>query len=76
MHKTRKPLFPQLETIKPLKKLKIEEKIFEIFFEVSGKSHSAEKCKRCDPLEFSEHPFVAKYQKIEKLETNWTLWRH
>ena len=50
LKKTRKPLFLQLETTKALKKLKIEKKInfFEFFFEVSGKSHSAEKCKRGD----------------------------
>ena len=62
--KTRKPLFLQLETTKALKKLKIENKIFriffEIFFEVSGKSHRAEKCKKGDPLEFFEHPFCFK----------------
>ena len=50
LKKTRKPLFLQLETTKALKKLKIEKKnsefFFEFFFEVSGKSHSAEKCKR------------------------------
>ena len=52
LKKTRKPLFLQLETTKALKKLKIEKKnsdfFFEFFFEVSGKSHSAEKCKRGD----------------------------
>ena len=48
LKKTRKPLFLQLETTKALKKLKIEEKLSEFFFEVSGKSHSAEKCKRGD----------------------------
>ena len=45
-HKTQKPLFPQLETTTPLKKLKIEETIFPNSFEVSGKSLSAEKCKK------------------------------
>ena len=49
---TRKPLFLQLETTKALKKLKIEKKKFpnflNFFFEVSGKSHSAEKCERGD----------------------------
>ena len=51
LKKTRKPLFLQLETTKALKKLKIEKKIpifLKFFFEVSGKSHSAEKCKRGD----------------------------
>ena len=50
LKKTRKPLFLQLETTKALKKLKIEKKFlfFLFFFEVSGKSHSAEKCKRGD----------------------------
>ena len=52
LKKTRKPLFLQLETTKALKKLKIEKKISEFFlnffFEFSGKSHSAEKCKRGD----------------------------
>ena len=51
LKKTRKPLFLQLETTKALKKLKIEKKksdFFEFFFEVSGKSHSAEKFKRGD----------------------------
>ena len=49
LKKTRKPLFLQLETTKALEKLKIEEKKFPIFlkffFEVSGKSHSAENVK-------------------------------
>ena len=49
LKKTRKPLFLQLETTKALKKLKIEKKklpiFFEFFFEVSGKSHSAENVK-------------------------------
>ena len=48
LKKTRKPLFIQLETTKALKKRKIEKKIrifFEFFFEVSGKSHSAENVK-------------------------------
>ena len=48
LKKTRKPLFLQLETTKALKKLKIEKKNSEFFFEVSGKSHSAEKCERGD----------------------------
>ena len=52
LKKTQKQLFLQLETTKVLKKLKIEKKnfriYFEFFFEVSGKSHSAEKCKRGD----------------------------
>ena len=46
----RKPLFLQLETTKALKKLKIDKKnfrnFFRNFFEVSGKSHSAKKCKK------------------------------
>ena len=46
---TRKPLFLQLDTTKALKKLKTEKKnfrfFFELFFEVSGKSHSAENVK-------------------------------
>ena len=70
LNKTRKPLFLQLETTKALKKL-TEEKFSEIFFEVSGKSHSCKKCKR-DPLGllyFAIHS-VAKYQKID----GGTLW--
>ena len=64
----RKPLFLQLETTKALKKLKIKKKIpnfFRIFFELSGKSHSAEKCKRGDALGFFEHPFCCKISKID-----------
>ena len=49
LKKTRKPLFLQLETTKALQKLKIEKKnsefFFDFFFEVSGKSHSAENVK-------------------------------
>ena len=63
----RKPLFLQMETTKALKKLKIEKKIrffFRNVFEVSGKSHSAEKCKRGDALGFFEHPFCCKISKI------------
>ena len=64
LNRTRKPLFLQLETTKALKKLKIEEKIFPSFFsnffEVSDKSHSAEKCKRGNTLGFFEHPFCCK----------------
>ena len=37
LKKTRKPLFPQLETTKALKKLKIEKKNFRIFFEFFSK---------------------------------------
>ena len=37
-HKARKPLFLQLETTKPLKKLKIEMKISEIFYRFFLKS--------------------------------------
>ena len=50
LKKIRKPLFLQLETTKALKKQKIEKKNSDFFdfFEVSGKSHSAEKCKRGD----------------------------
>ena len=52
LKKTRKLLFLQLETTKALKKLKIEKKnsefFLKFFFEVSGKSHSAEKCERGD----------------------------
>ena len=69
LNKTRKPLFLQLETTKALKKLKIEEKISELFFrnffEVSGESHSAEKCKRRDALGFFEHPICCKISKID-----------
>ena len=67
LNKTRKLLFPQLEATKALKKLKIEEKNFpnflSKFFEVSGKSHSAEKCKRGDPLVLFEHSFSCKISK-------------
>ena len=65
-YKTRKPLFSQLEATKPHEKLKFEGKnfrnFFRFFFEVSGKSHSAEKCKR-DPLGFFEQPFCCKISK-------------
>ena len=49
--KDSKTTFLQLETTKALKKLKIEKKnpnFFLFFFEVSGKSQSAEKCKKGD----------------------------
>ena len=52
---------------KKLKKLKIEKKnsdFFRIFFEVSGKSHSAEKCKRGTLWDFLNIHSVAKYQKL------------
>ena len=65
----RKPLSLQLETTKALKKLKIEKNIsifFRSFFEVSGKSHSAEKCKTGDALGFFEHPFCCKISKIDR----------
>ena len=52
------------ETTKALKKLKIEKKNFRIFFEVSGKSHSAEKCKRGTLWDFLNIHSVAKYQKL------------
>ena len=68
LKKTRKPPFLQLETTKALKKLKIEKKnsdFFFDFFEVSGKSHSAEKCKKGDALGFFEHPFCCKISKID-----------
>ena len=61
----RKPLFLQLGTTKPLKKLKIEKKnskfFFRNFFEVSG---SAEKCKRGTHWDFLYIHSVAKYQKL------------
>ena len=64
----RKPLFLQLETTKALKKLNIKKKNFRIFFrnffEVSGKSHSAEKCKRGTLWDFLNIHSVAKYQKL------------
>ena len=44
------------------KKLEI---FFRNCFEVFGKSHSVEKCKRGDPLGFFEHPFCCKIEKIE-----------
>ena len=50
--KTRKPLFPQLET-------KTFEKTSDFFFRKM--SHSAEKCKRGDPLGFTNIHSVAKY---------------
>ena len=50
------------------KKLKIEEKKFRIFFrnffEVSGKSHSAEKCKMGMLWDFLSIDSIAKYQKL------------
>ena len=50
--KDSKTTFSTTGDTKALKKLKIEKKnfrfFFEFFFEVSGKSHSAEKCKRRD----------------------------
>ena len=52
---------------KTLKKLKIEKKnsrfFFRNFFEASGKSHSAENCKRGTVWDFLIHS-VAKYQKL------------
>ena len=49
--------------------MKIEEKIFPNiflnFFEASGKSHSAEKCKRGTLWEFLNIHSVAKYQKFD-----------
>ena len=48
-------------------------KFFSKFFEVSGKSHSAEKCKKGDPLGFFERPFCCKISK--KIEGR-TDWRH
>ena len=69
LSKTRKPLSPQLETTIALKKLKIEENFFpnffRNFFEVSGKSHSAKKCKRGTLWDFLNIHSVAKYQKID-----------
>ena len=38
-------------------------------FEVTCKSHSAEKHKREDPLRFFEHPFCYNKQKMDPLET-------
>ena len=35
------------------------------FSEVSGKSHSAENCKKKGPLGFFEHPFFCKIEKNE-----------
>ena len=35
------------------------------FFEVFGKSHGAEKCETEDPLQFFEHLFYCKYQRLE-----------
>ena len=64
----RKPLFLQLETTKALKNLETEKKFrffFRNFFEVSGKPHSAEKCKKGDALGFFEHPFCCKISKID-----------
>ena len=68
VNKTQKPLFLQLGTTKALKKVKIEENFFPIFFsffEVSGKSHSAEKCKRGTLWDFLNIHSVAKDQKID-----------
>ena len=56
LDKTRKLLFPQLETEK--KHLK---KFFGLFFR--RMSHSAKKCKRGDTLGFINIHSVAKYQK-------------
>ena len=39
---------------------------FENFFEVSGRSHSANKCKREGPLGFFERPFCSKREKYEQ----------
>ena len=39
--------------------------IFLNFLEVSGKSHSAEKCKKGDPLGFFEQPLCCKIGKNE-----------
>ena len=45
--------------------------VFANFFEVSGKSHCAKKCKRV-PLGVFQHPFFCKIGKNE----GWTLCRH
>ena len=55
LNKTRKPLFLQLETAI----------FFDFIFEVSGKSHSTEKCKRGTLWDFLNIHSVAKYQKID-----------
>ena len=44
-------------------KLKIEKKTSDFFSKFL--SHSAEKCKRGDPLGFFEHPFCSKISKID-----------
>ena len=54
---TLETIFPLMETTEPLKKLKIEE--------VSGKSHSAAKCKTGTLWDFSNIHYVAKYQKLK-----------
>ena len=46
----------------------MSEFFFGTFFEVSGKSHSAKKCKRGEALGFLNIHSVAKYQK---LGANW-----
>ena len=51
-------------TVPMRKKLKNFPNFFSNFFEVYGKSHSAEKCKR-GPLEVFEHPFFCKIEKNE-----------
>ena len=57
-----------METTKPLKKLKSEKRnfriFFEFFFEVSGKSHSAENIKGGTLWDFLNIHSVAKYQKL------------
>ena len=55
------------------KKLKIEKKTSDFFFEISGKSHSAKKCRRGTLWDFLKIHSVAKYQKLirgTKLEEN------
>ena len=77
LKKTRKPLFLQLETTKALKKLKIEKKIpifFEFFFEVSGKSHSAEKCEMGPRGRFLTHVGRFGCVEIEVLSTYGKSW--
>ena len=68
---TRKPLFPQLDATKLLKRLRIEEKNSINVHEVSGKSHTAKNPK--GSLRFLKIQFDAKYRKELKRDHLKTL---
>ena len=67
LKRTRKPLFLQLETTKTLKKLKIEEKIFQFFLKSPVSRIVPKNVKWGGTLwNFLNVHFVAKYHKIDE----------